>query len=57
LDPKRDYLKDLANRVVEMSFSYPSDGRKYLMAVPLPVTLVAEMFEEDLKKCSASPAV
>jgi hypothetical protein len=57
LDPKGDYLKDLANGVVELSFRYLSDGEKKFMAGPLQGTLVAMIFKEDLKKCSASTSV
>jgi KaiC/GvpD/RAD55 family RecA-like ATPase len=47
-----DYVKDLAERVVELSREYLSDRDKSFMGVPLQGMLMAEMFKENLKQCS-----
>jgi energy-coupling factor transporter ATP-binding protein EcfA2 len=57
LDTKADYPKHLANRVVELSLKYLSDRKKNFMEVPLQGMLMAEMFEENLQKCSTSTTV
>jgi hypothetical protein len=49
-----DYLRDLANRVVELSHKYLSDTEKNFMDVPLQALLMAEMFEENLEQCPTS---
>jgi len=54
---KGDYVKDLANRVVELSCKYLSDRDKNFMGVPLQGMLLAEMFEESLKHLSTSRLV
>ena len=51
------YVKDLAERVVELSCKYLNDRDKSFMGVPLHSMLLAEMFEENLKQCSTSRTI
>ena len=49
-----DYVKNLADRVVELSYKYLSDRVKTFMGIPLQGMLMAQMFEENLKQYSTS---
>ena len=49
-DKKRDDLENLADRLVELSIKCLPTEHKYFMGLPQQAMLLAEMFEEDLRK-------
>jgi ankyrin repeat protein len=54
---KKDYLQNLANRVVKLSTEHLTVQDKQFMGIPLQSLLLAEMFEGNLKQCTTAGTV
>jgi ankyrin repeat protein/energy-coupling factor transporter ATP-binding protein EcfA2 len=54
---KDEYFETLANRVVKLSAEHITVQDEQFMGIPLQIWLLADMFKENLKEYTTSPAV